>query len=226
MTKNTKTILLSLLACLLLITGFELGEGRIRFGSATLNDSSTVGLITTNKGFLVNGKLSTSNYADFSNGVRFGDTDITIDDDGLDLRYIVENGGQHILTTKTGTELATIDSAEGIGQKVNTAGVWEGSLMKFKVVRGIAPTGNSTVTFAHGLDENKILGCTIWLRNDTAGTNGNYTDSSWFVAPNSSDNAALLYYAGFDESYAWARFPVAATSTRGDSLKFIFTYFD
>jgi hypothetical protein len=113
MTKNTKTILLSLLACLLLITGFELGEGRIRFGSATLNDSSTVGLITTNKGFLVNGKLSTSNYADFRNGVRFGDTDITIDDDGLDLRYIVENGGQHILTTKTGTELATIDSADG-----------------------------------------------------------------------------------------------------------------
>lgn len=226
MTKNTKTILLSLLACLLLITGFELGEGRIRFGSATLNDSSTVGLITMNKGLRVNGKLSTSNYADFSNGVRFGDTDITIDDDGLDLRYIVENGGQHILTTKTGTELATIDSAEGIGQKVNTAGVWEGSLMKFKVVRGISPTGNSTVTFAHGLDENKILGCTIWLRNDTAGTNGNYTDSSWFVAPNSSDNAALLYYAGFDESYAWARFPVAATSTRGDSLKFIFTYFD
>lgn len=122
--------------------------------------------------------------------------------------------------------MATIDSAEGIGQKVNTAGVWEGSLMKFKVVRGISPTGNSTVTFAHGLDKNKILGCTIWLRNDTAGTNGNYTDSSWFVAPNSSDNAALLYYAGFDESYAWARFPVAATSTRGDSLKFIFTYFD
>jgi hypothetical protein len=44
--------------------------------------------------------LRTSNYADFSNGVRFGDTDITIDDDGLDLRYIVENGGQHISLQK------------------------------------------------------------------------------------------------------------------------------
>jgi hypothetical protein len=237
MTKNTKTILLSLLACLLLITGFELGEGRIRFGSATLNDSSTVGLITMNKGLRVNGLMSSTDTIRTSGILRSTELQLTgaspqiywttygmyIDGSIDALNY---NANQHLFQTESATTLMNIDSATGVGQKVNTAGVWEGSLMKFKVVRGIAPTGNSTVIFAHGLDENKILGCTIWLRNDTAGTNGNYTDSSWFVAPNSSDNAALLYYAGFDESYAWARFPVAATSTRGDSLKFIFTYFD
>ncbi len=152
MTKNTKTILLSLLACLLLITGFELGAGRLKFGGATLNDS-TASLITTNKGFLVNGKLSTSNYADFSNGVRFGDTDITIDDDGLDLRYIVENGGQHIFTTKTGTELATIDSASGVltylpGYSNNGRG-----LLKTKVLQSTlgGTTPGNYLSIAHGL---------------------------------------------------------------------------
>jgi hypothetical protein len=226
MTKNTKTILLSLLACLLLITGFELGAGRIRFGSAILNDS-TASLITTNKGFLVNGKLSTSNYADFSNGVRFGDTDITIDDDGLDLRYIVENGGQHIFTTKTGTELATIDSAGGLEYQVQRGGdYWNGALLKTKFIRGISPTGNSTVTYAHGITDGRIISMSCYLRHDTTLTTASNTARNWGVPPNNGYQTDLVYYAGFDSLYVWARFPVAATSTRGDSLKFIFTYFD
>ena len=171
MTKNTKTILLSLLACLLLITGFELGAGRIRFGSAILNDS-TASLITTNKGFLVNGKLSTSNYADFSNGVRFGDTDITIDDDGLDLRYIVENGGQHIFTTKTGTELATIDSTSGVlsylpGYSDNGRG-----LLKTKVLQSTcgATTPGTGLTINHGITNYRnIVSWDVYVYDDSAG---------------------------------------------------------
>ena len=166
MTKNTKTILLSLLACLLLITGFELGAGRLKFGGATLNDS-TASLITTNKGFLVNGKLSTSNYADFSNGVRFGDTDITIDDDGLDLRYIVENGGQHILTTKTGTELATIDSATGVSKYLPGYSDRGRGLLKTKVIQSTlgGTTPGNFLSIAHGISAmNKIIGfdAAVW----------------------------------------------------------------
>ena len=172
MTKNTKTILLSLLACLLLITGFELGAGRIRFGSAILNDS-TASLITTNKGFLVNGKLSTSNYADFSNGVRFGDTDITIDDDGLDLRYIVENGGQHIFTTKTGTELATIDSTNGVlsylpGYSDNGRGLLKRAIYS-KSYNGFTP-GN-LIEIAHGISPvTKIVSWNVKMYDDSTGT--------------------------------------------------------
>ena len=225
MTKNTKTILLSLLACLLLITGFELGEGRLRFGSAILNDSSTASLITTNKGFLVNGKLSTSNYADFSNGVRFGDTDITIDDDGLDLRYIVENGGQHIFTTKTGTELATIDSANGLShQVVRNDASWNGATLGYKFLRTVAPTGNSTVTVAHGLTDGRIIDARIWLRHDTTYTTAYHTAANWYVQPGASYDATILYYAGYDGTYCFARFPAAATATRGDSLYFLLTY--
>lgn len=234
--KNTKLFIYTLLACLVLWVGFDISAARLKFGGATLNDSNSL-YITSNKGFAVNGALRVSDTLRLSNMLRTPEINLTGSspqilwttygmniDGGIDA--LTYNANAHTIATESGTSLIYVDSATGVGQKVNTAGVWEGSLMKFKVVRGISPTGNSTVTFAHGLDKNKILGCTIWLRNDTAGTNGNYTDSSWFVAPNSSDNAALLYYAGFDESYAWARFPVAATSTRGDSLKFIFTYFD
>jgi hypothetical protein len=226
MTKNTKTILLSLLACLLLITGFELGAGRIRFGSAILNDS-TASLITTNKGFLVNGKLSTSNYADFSNGVRFGDTDITIDDDGLDLRYIVENGGQHIFTTKTGTELATIDSAGGLEYQVQRGGdYWNGALLKTKFIRGISPTGNSTVTYAHGITDGRIISMSCYLRHDTTLTTASNTARNWGVPPNNGYQTDLVYYAGFDSLYVWARFPATSTATRSDSLYFLVQYWD
>jgi hypothetical protein len=217
MTKNTKTILLSLLACLLLITGFELGAGRIRFGSAILNDS-TASLITTNKGFLVNGKLSTSNYADFSNGVRFGDTDITIDDDGLDLRYIVENGGQHIFT---------IDSAGGVEYQVQKGGdYWNGALLKTKFIRGISPTGNSTVTYAHGITDGRIISMSCYLRHDTTLTTASNTARNWGVPPNNGYQTDLVYYAGFDSLYVWARFPATSTATRSDSLYFLVQYWD
>ena len=106
MTKNTKTIIYSLLACLLLLTGFELTGPRLRWGDAWINDS-TPSLVALNKGILVNGKLSTSNYAGLNNGVRFADTDIYIDDDGLDLRYSVETNGSHIFSTKSLTTLMT-----------------------------------------------------------------------------------------------------------------------
>lgn len=223
MTKNTKTILLSLLACLLLITGFELGAGRIRFGSAILNDS-TASLITTNKGFLVNGKLSTSNYADFSNGVRFGDTDITIDDDGLGLRYIVENGGQHIFTTKTGTELATIDSATGVGIKINSGANFTGSLVKTKLIKGITPA--TTITFGnypHGITNGRILGFTCLVKRDTIASFSYQNDPMY---PPNGAIPAYSYNAYVDSINCGVYMLATATYLLGDSVFFLVQYLD
>lgn len=224
MNKNTKTILLSLFAALLLITGFELGAGRLKFGNATLNDSTSA-LITTNKGFLVNGKLSTSNYADLSNGVRFGDTNIYIDDDGLDMRFSTATNGSYIFGTKSLTTLASIDSANGLSHQVlrNDAS-WNGATIGYKFLRAVAPTGNSTVTVAHGLTDGRIINMTCWLRHDTTATSSSHTARNWYVHPNSTYDPTLTYYAGYDSLYAWARFPAGATATRGDSLYFLLTY--
>ena len=224
MTKNTKTILLSLLACLLLVAGFELGEGRIRFGGAIFSDSIS-SIVTLNKGFLANGKLKTSDYADFNNGIRFADTNIYIDDDGLDMRFSTTTNGSYIFGTKSLTTLASIDSANGLSHQVlrNDAS-WNGATIGYKFLRAVAPTGNSTVTVAHGLTDGRIINMTCWLRHDTTATSSSHTARNWYVHPNSTYDPTLTYYAGYDSLYTWARFPVAATATRGDSLYFFLTY--
>lgn len=172
MTKNTKTILLSLLACLLLITGFELGAGRLKFGNATLNDSTSA-LITTNKGFLVNGKLSTSNYADLSNGVRFGDTNIYIDDDGLDMRFSTATNGSYIFGTKSLTTLASIDSANGVlsylpGYSNNGRGLLKRAIYS-KSYNGFTPGNN--IEIAHGISPlTKIVSWSVKMYDDSTST--------------------------------------------------------
>lgn len=172
MNKNTKTILLSLFAALLLITGFELGAGRLKFGGATLNDS-TASLITTNKGFLVNGKLSTSNYADLSNGVRFGDTNIYIDDDGLDMRFSTATNGSYIFGTKSLTTLASIDSTNGVlsylpGYSGNGRGLLKRAIYS-KSYNGFTPGNN--IEIAHGISPlTKIVSWSVKMYDDSTST--------------------------------------------------------
>lgn len=172
MNKNTKTILLSLFAALLLITGFELGAGRLKFGNATLNDSTSA-LITTNKGFLVNGKLSTSNYADLSNGVRFGDTNIYIDDDGLDMRFSTATNGSYIFGTKSLTTLASIDSANGVlsylpGYSNNGRGLLKRAIYS-KSYNGFTPGNN--IEIAHGISPlTKIVSWSVKMYDDSTST--------------------------------------------------------
>jgi hypothetical protein len=169
MNKNTKTILLSLLACLLLITGFELGAGRLRFGSAILNDSTSA-LITTNKGFLVNGKLSTSNYADLSNGVRFADTNIYIDDDGLDMRFSTATNGSYIFETKSLTTLASIDSTNGLLQYLPGYSNNGRGLVKTKVIQSTlgSTTPGNFINIAHGISPvTKIVDWGVKIYDDS-----------------------------------------------------------
>ena len=162
MNKNTKTILLSLLACLLLITGFELGEGRIRFGSARLNDS-TATYITTNKSFVVNGTLKATDSLVASGILSIGalEFDVSgtitfnygsmIQEDAIDQLSTYAN--THKFKTEYGTEIASIDSANGLtsylpGYSNNGRG-----LLKTKVfsqsLSGFTP--GSTLAIAHGI---------------------------------------------------------------------------
>ena len=238
MTKNTKTILLSLLACLLLITGFELGEGRIRFGSATLNDSSTVGLITMNKGLRVNGLMSSTDTIRTSGILRSTELQLTgaspqiywttygmyIDGSIDALNY---NANGHSFNTESVTPLLTIDSVNGLEYQVQKGGdYWNGALLKTKFIRGISPTGNSTVTYAHGITDGRIISMSCYLRHDTTLTTASNTARNWGVPPNNGYQTDLVYYAGFDSLYVWARFPIASTATRSDSLYFLVQYWD
>lgn len=124
----------------------------------------------------------------------------------------------------------TISDSSGFGNDVTIAGFTRlgnnAPAIKQKLVTGLSATGNSTVTFAHSLSFYKIIGASIWLRNDTAGTNSYFTAAKWIIAPQTSFSNEVLYYAGIDGTNCWARFPTGAVSTRGDSLFFLLTYIE
>lgn len=138
-------------------------------------------------------------------------------------------GAMNVATTLTSNKVTVTDSS-GFGNDVTISGFTQlgssGPAVKQKLITGLSATGNATVTFAHGLSFYKIIGSTIWLRNDTAGTNSYFTAPKWIIAPQTSFSNEVLYYAGLDGTNCWARFPVGAVSTRGDSLFFLITYIE
>lgn len=205
---------------------------------ATLNRSNTFTNTNTFNGQTYTGAIETGNttvtgtfdvttgVATFGAAINLIDNTKVITASGGDILYKVTTGGAHIMETQSGTDLMKADSTSGA--QVRVAGmesIWGGtSLLAYKLIRGVAPTGNSTVTFAHGLTDGKILNANIWLRHDTTYTTAYHTARNWYVHPNSTYDATLTYYAGFDSLYCWARFPATATATRGDSLYFFLTY--
>ena len=200
MTKNTKTIIYSLLACLLLLTGFELTGPRLRWGDAWINDS-TPSLVALNKGILVNGKLSTSNYAGLNNGVRFADTDIYIDDDGLDLRYSVETNGSHIFSTKSLTTLMTVDSIYGFARYVSGA-----------------------QAYAHGITNGRIVSWDCFVRVDTAGVSGYGNDILIKPYANTFMGSGYQYTAYVDSLNVGTKLGGTADAIKSDSVFFFIRY--
>ena len=226
MKQNTKTILLTIFACLVLITGFEIGSGRIRFGNAYFNDSTAL-YITSNKGLIVNGPVKTSDsliLTDYQAIIWDGLTDLNI----VGYGGVIESyATQYINKTPYGTTVSQLDSIYGFAGKIEglaSIGWGSGPTIRTKLIRGVSPTGNSTVTYAHGVTDGRIINCNIWLRHDTTATSAYHTAANWYVQPGASYDATLLYYGGFDGTYVWARFPAAAVNTRGDSLYFLIQY--
>ena len=235
MTKNTKTILLSLLACLLLITGFELGEGRIRFGSATLNDSSTVGLITMNKGLRVNGLMSSTDTIRTSGILRSTELQLTgaspqiywttygmyIDGSIDALNY---NANQHLFQTESATTLMNIDSATGVGIKINSGANFTGSLVKTKLIKGITPATVATLSaYPHGITNGRILGFTCLVKRDTIASFSYQNDPMY---PPNSAIPAYSYNAYVDSINCGVYMLATATYLLGDSVFFLVQYLD
>jgi len=224
MKQNTKTILLTIFACLVLITGFEIGSGRIRFGNAYFNDS-TPSLVALNKGILVNGKLSTSNYAGLNNGVRFADTDIYIDDDGLDLRYSVETNGSHIFSTKSLTTLMTVDSIYGFARYISGAQAYGSTLVYEKLVKGVTASAvNGTQTYAHGITNGRIISWDCFVRVDTAGVSGYGND--YLIKPyaNTFMGSGYQYTAYVDSLNVGTKLGLTADAIKSDSVFFFIRY--
>lgn len=101
------------------ITGWtimEVSGAKVRFGSASLEDTLTGG-VSIGSGRLyawdsarISGVDLEDGQVKAPNGIGFSDPNSTfIDDDGVDLRYIVPNNGKHYLMAG-GNEIATFDS--------------------------------------------------------------------------------------------------------------------
>jgi len=181
MTKNTKTILLSLLACLLLITGFELGEGRIRFGGAILSDSLPYRM-TINKGLKVNGALTSTDTITTTGIFRTTELQMTgaspmiywttygmnIDGSIDALNY---NSNAHSFNTEYGTVIGYIDSASGVSSYLPGYSNNGRGLLKRKVVQSTlgGTTPGNYINVAHGLSSlTKIIEFSAVVYDDSA----------------------------------------------------------
>lgn len=195
-------------------TGTNTFSGLLYTGTTETGNTTVTGTFDVNTG-----------VATFGSAIQLIDNTKVITASGSDILYKVSTGGAHKFQTAGGTDLLTVDSASGIGSRVGgMSGIWGSEpLLRQKLIRGVAPTGNSTVTFAHGLTDGTIVSANIWLRHDTTAT-GFYTARNWYVHPNTTFEPTLIYYAGYDSLYCWARFPAGSTATRGDSLYFLLTY--
>lgn len=238
MTKNTKTILLSLLACLLLVAGFELGEGRIRFGSATLNDSLTSRL-TINKGIQVNGVITSSDTLRTSGILRSTELQLTGAspqilwttygmniDGGIDA--LTYNANAHTINTEAGTSLLYADSAGGLGYLIPGVTGYRGSgtLLRQKLIRGItANTVNGAQTYAHGLANGQIISMTTSVRIDTSDMGGQYGNDV-HISPyaNTFMGAGFQYHSWYDSLNVGTYLGGSANAIKGDSVFFILSY--
>ena len=194
-------------------------------GDVTAAQFQTLGSIVGDE-LTINSTSSLTGLVTVLNGIQISDATKVIVNSSNDILYKVTTGGAHKFQTAGGTVLAKVDSSNAFSSRIaGMDNLWNGtSLIGQKLIRGVAPTGNSTVTFAHGLTDGKIIGANIWLRHDTTATSVYHTARNWYVHPNSTYDATLTYYAGYDSLYCWARFPATATATRGDSLYFLLTY--
>jgi hypothetical protein len=239
MTKNTKTILLSLLACLLLITGFELGAGRLKFGNATLNDSTAV-YITTNKGLIVNGALvaidtlqtsglfqaESIEMPGLSGTITFGGYDSYIQEAVDELNFYSD--GFNFETSSGAQSLLTLDSASGMGYLIPGVTGYRGSgtLLRQKLIRGItATTVNGAQTYAHGLTNGQIISMTTSVRIDTSGMGGAYgNDVHIYPFANTYMGAGFQYTAWYDSLNVGTLLGGTANAIKGDSVFFILSY--
>lgn len=93
----------------IILVGFEINSGKLRWGTAYFNDS-TSSLITSNKGLQVNGTLAIPDITKIQfNGNSSGGTYIS-----GEITDIIYNGGSHTFCTHFGNSIMSIDSTNGV----------------------------------------------------------------------------------------------------------------
>jgi hypothetical protein len=181
--KNTKLFIYTLLACLVLWVGFNISAARLKFGGATLNDS-TASLITTNKGLRVNGVISSSDTLRTSGILRSTELQLTGSspqilwttygmniDGGIDvLNY---NANAHTIATESGTSLIYADSTNGVltylqGFSNNGRGLLKRAI--YQSTLGSTTPGNF-INIAHGISPiTKIVSWSVKMYDDSTST--------------------------------------------------------
>ncbi len=240
--KNNKLVLWALLASVILILGFEISAGRIRFGAAYWNDSTT-SIITGNKNMLVNGEVTARDSIDAGNGLRTDE--IYLDGvtpalqwntygmnitGGLDqLEY---NANAHYFATEYATTLFGADSANGFSY-INPNIGWGGDkriktkLVKFATTSGSLP---AYVLSAHGLTGSTIINANCTVRADTTGWNisGSSSNNDNSFPPRFPVSTAATYDFFYDETNLIIYLASTATAIRNNTdTAFVWiTYFE
>jgi len=224
MKQNTKTILLTIFACLVLITGFEIGSGRIRFGNAYFNDSTAL-YITSNKGLIVNGPVKTSDsliLTDYQAIIWDGLTDLNI----VGYGGVIESyATQYINKTTYGTSLSQLDSNSGFARYISGAQAYGSTLVYEKVIKGVTASAvNGTQTYAHGITNGRIISWDCFVRVDTAGVSGYGND--YLIKPyaNTYMGAGYQYTAYVDSLNVGTMLGGTADAIKGDSVFFLIRY--
>ncbi len=179
MTKNKKTILLTLLACFVLFIAADIGGVRLRFGTAYINDS-TAYTASLNKGLVVHGTLKSTDSLTVS-GNLFLDDNTYIYWNGLtEDPNILGNGGDISITadeldhfTIYGTNLLNVDSINGVLEYLPGYSNKGRGLVKTKVIQSTlgGTTPGNFLNIAHGISPiTKIIDWDMKVYEDSIGT--------------------------------------------------------
>ena len=153
-------------------SGGDIGAGRLRIGTAYINDS-TSGLLTINKGILANGEIRLSGNISLDATNKIVWQPLTYGD----VFNITGNGGEitHSASTHTfygmnGAGLMfSIDSATATNTNTNFTKLGSGApAIKQVLLTGVVPAVGGTLNIAHGIaDYNKIIGINYVVRDDS-----------------------------------------------------------
>ena len=153
-------------------SGGDIGAGRLRIGTAYINDS-TSGFITINKGLIANGdyRVTGNIELDATNKVLWQSSAYG------DALYINGNGGEISYSATTHKffglggvgEMFSIDSATATNTNTNFTKLGSGApAIKQVLLTGIVPAVGGTLNMAHGIaDYNKIIGINYVVRDDS-----------------------------------------------------------
>lgn len=211
-------------------SGGDIGAGRLRIGTAYINDS-TSGILTINKGLRINGDFTTKSgdgiYANgdifMTNGIyRFGDVTAEYGQTGISGSNtngeILYTGNQHNFWNNSAA-MFSIDSATATNTNTNFTKLGsDAPAIKQKLITGVVPAVSGTLSTAHGITNyRRIIQATFLIRDDSLDR---------VVFPGYDIGVGLrpgysFYVNGANMVYIT---PATSVNLPGDTIKMLITY--